>query len=287
MAKADAWMPLWIGDYLKDTSRLGLAEHGAYLKLLMDSWVNGPPADDDAELCRILGCQPLEWRKIRPKISRFFAVSGGLWRHGRLEAEKAGAVEASGKAASKARGAARARWDREKEADQPPASMPQAMLQAFPEAVPEHMHEQCPSPVTCSVPSEQGVTPDQRAWREGVALLTSSGRMQEPAARRFFGRLLKDNRLEPYRLLASITAAEVKGTQDPQAYLTAAAKRIGQGEGGKPVAVVATWDADVWRSALDGYRERAAWDTAVMGPTPDEPGCWAPASVLTDWRAAA
>lgn len=291
MAKADAWMPLWIGDYRRDTSRLTLAEHGAYLLLLMDSWTNGPPADDDAELCRILGCQPAEWRKIRQKIARFFTISGGVWHHKRVASEKAGAEERSGKAAAKARLAAEARWAREKGGEEPAGPMPQAMLQALPEAMPEDVLEQCPPPVTYSVPTEQasGETPDKRAWREAVALLTASGRMKEAAARSFFGKLLRDHKLAPYRLLPSITSADLKGTPDPQAYLRAAARRIATeaAPSGKPAPNVANWSADIWRAALEGYRQSGRWDAETMGPTPDEPGCWAPANVVEDWRAAA
>ena len=290
MAKADAWMPLWIGDYRRDTSRLTLAEHGAYLLLLMDSWTNGPPADDDAELCRILGCQPAEWRKTRQKIARFFTISGGVWHHKRVASEKAGAEERSGKAAAKARLAAEARWGREKGGKEPAEPMPQAMLQALPGAMPEDVLEQCPPPVTCSVPTEQASeTPDKRAWREAVTLLTLSGRMKESAARSFFGKLLRDHKLEPYSLLPTMTAADPKGTPDPQAYLTAAAKKLGTGNGlgDKTAANVAEWSPDVWRAALEGFKRSGRWDPATMGPTPDQLGCWAPARVLAEWRNAA
>lgn len=293
MAKVDAWMPLWIGDYQKDTTRLGLAEHGAYLKLLMDSWVNGPPADDDGELCRILGCLPVEWRKIRPKIAPFFRIIGGRWTHKRLEAEKAGAAERSGRAATKARQAAEARWHGSRHGEstppEPPKPMLGAMLGALPGAMLEDVLEQCPSPVTFSSPTEKASeTPDGRAWREGVSLLTANGRMAEPAARRFFGKLLSAHKLEAYRLAPSILKATNTGTQDPQGYLTAAAKALAlQGGEAKPLAVVSAWDDDVWRSALAGYRERGAWDVGSMGPTPDEQGCWAPPAVIDEWRAAA
>lgn len=132
-------------------------------------------------------------------------------------------------------------------------------------------------------------TPDKRAWREAVALLTASGRMKEAAARSFFGKLLRDHKLAPYRLLPSITSADLKGTPDPQAYLRAAARRIATEAvpSGKPAPNVANWSADIWRAALEGYRQSGRWDAETMGPTPDEPGCWAPANVVEDWRAAA
>lgn len=41
MTKSDVWMPIYCGDYLKDTSDLSLAEHGAYFKLMMAYWQKG------------------------------------------------------------------------------------------------------------------------------------------------------------------------------------------------------------------------------------------------------
>lgn len=288
MSRADAWMPLWIGDYLKDTSRLSLAEHGAYLKLLMDSWANGPPSDDDAELCRILGCLPSEWRKIRPKIVRFFAVVDGAWTHKRLEAERAGADERSGKAAFKAQQAAKARWDRVKAGGDGDQIAPSQMLQALPRAMPGDVHVQCPSPVTNNLPTEgRDDTPDAKAWREAVELLTAAGRMKAGPARSFFGKLLKDNSLLPHRLRPSILTASQSGTQDPQGYLTAAARRLGATSGATSAGPdVAKWSDDVWRAALANFEREAAWDVAVMGAKPGEPGCVAPLHLL-EQRAAA
>lgn len=87
--KPDVWFPLVVGDYLKDTSRLTTEQHGAYLLLLMDYWVKGPPADDDGELAAITGLDARRWRANRPKLVRYFRVEEGVWRHKRVDEELA------------------------------------------------------------------------------------------------------------------------------------------------------------------------------------------------------
>lgn len=86
-AKPDAWMPLFIGDYKKDTGRLTRDQHGGYLLLIMEYWSTGPLADDDAELGAIALASPREWKLLRPKLERFFTVADGQWRHKRIDEE--------------------------------------------------------------------------------------------------------------------------------------------------------------------------------------------------------
>jgi uncharacterized protein YdaU (DUF1376 family) len=82
------WMPLYIGDYLRDTTRLTVAEHGAYLLLIMDYWVNGPPPDDDRELARIARTPLPVWRRYyRGQLSKMFTCQGGRWLHKRVDRE--------------------------------------------------------------------------------------------------------------------------------------------------------------------------------------------------------
>jgi uncharacterized protein YdaU (DUF1376 family) len=89
MSKAPA-MPLFCGDYLKDTPDLSLEEHGAYLLLLMYTWANGckPLPDDDDRLARRLRVTRERWqKKLRPVLEPLFDLTDGTWRSHRLEKE--------------------------------------------------------------------------------------------------------------------------------------------------------------------------------------------------------
>lgn len=87
MSKPDTWMPLYIADYLADTTRLTTEQHGAYLLLIMDYWRNGPLPDDDAALAQVTRLQPAAWKKLRPAIARLFQIANGEWRHKRIDEE--------------------------------------------------------------------------------------------------------------------------------------------------------------------------------------------------------
>lgn len=88
-SKADIWMPLYIGDYLRDTTRLTTAQHGAYMLLIMDYWTNGGLPDDDEILQTITKTNKKEWEKIRPALIEKFDVIDGYWKHNRIEREMA------------------------------------------------------------------------------------------------------------------------------------------------------------------------------------------------------
>lgn len=88
MAKCDVWMPLYIGDYLSNTSRLTTEQHGAYMLLIMDYWVNGRIPDDDQSLANITRLPMDRWLGIKSAISKYFTISNGEWVQERIEAEK-------------------------------------------------------------------------------------------------------------------------------------------------------------------------------------------------------
>jgi uncharacterized protein YdaU (DUF1376 family) len=86
------WVPLYIDDYLRDTQRLTVEAHGAYLLLMLDYYGTGePPPDDDAVLARVARCDPEQWARIRPQLERHFQIGAGRWTHNRIEAEIAAA----------------------------------------------------------------------------------------------------------------------------------------------------------------------------------------------------
>ncbi len=87
--KPDTYMPLVVGDYLKDTMHLNATEHGAYLLLIMHYWCSGPPPDEDRQLAAICRTAIDAWPDVRRTIAKFFIISDGQWTHKRVEAELA------------------------------------------------------------------------------------------------------------------------------------------------------------------------------------------------------
>jgi uncharacterized protein YdaU (DUF1376 family) len=85
---SNAFMPLYVGDYLADTTMLTRDQHGAYLLLIMTYWRSrGPLPDNDEALAMATRSSLQEWKKIRPAIERFFQVAKGVWAHKRIDEE--------------------------------------------------------------------------------------------------------------------------------------------------------------------------------------------------------
>lgn len=82
------FMPLYIGDYLQDTSHLSTLEHGALLLLLMRMWsAGGTLPNDERMLAKCAKLTPANWAKVRDAILPVFQIDGDQLRQKRLTAE--------------------------------------------------------------------------------------------------------------------------------------------------------------------------------------------------------
>lgn len=274
--KADIWMPLWIGAYLADTMKLTTIQHGAYFLLLIAYWRERKPlADVDDELRSITKLERAEWRRVRPVLSAFFKVGGGVWWHKRVEAEIAAADTRSKKASAKAAKAAQARWDvASKQSDGDASgsvpSMPQALL--------EDMHEECPPPLHTPLPPGDSVpdgtdaaaasaaneppdskppkTPEDMAradlWRAAVAVLQEGGCKSEPVCRSFMGKLVKDYGLPA--VTDAVAAAASAQPADAREYLKATCQRMAGEHKAATAPPTLSPDIAKTRAYLDGQR---------------------------------
>lgn len=96
------YFELYPGDYLRDTSRLSLLEHGAYLRLLMAYYAEEEPLPADHTDLYTIACATSASDKaaVRKVADRYFPVGGdGLRRNARADEEIAKAgnrIEAAG-----------------------------------------------------------------------------------------------------------------------------------------------------------------------------------------------
>lgn len=116
-------MPLYHGDFLRDTMHLSTEERGAYLLLMMHYWQHGKIKNDQKTLKIIT---QISAKKLE-KVLQFFEQKDGYFMHSRMEKEKAKSTKLKEERTDKAKKAAEARW---KNNDAP--SMPQAMPEQCP-----------------------------------------------------------------------------------------------------------------------------------------------------------
>lgn len=201
MSVTKVWMPLYIADYLADTTRLTTEQHGAYMLLIMDYWRNGPLPDDDAALANITRLPQSVWKKHRSTLARMFQVESGEWRHKRIDAELKEAFENSLKYAERAKKAAAKRWSKQfiEESKLDASSNASSNASSIPSssALGELVDCTSPSP-NYSVPNGTGgkpprvTDPDEIIFGYGVPLLTAAGN-SDRASRSFLGGLRKNH----------------------------------------------------------------------------------------------
>lgn len=95
-------MPLYPGDYLKDTIGLSNAQHGAYLLSIMKYWCKGESLTS-SELREVCG------RDI-DRVAQFYVWENNRWHHKRVDDELKASRDRMEKSRLKASNAALARW---------------------------------------------------------------------------------------------------------------------------------------------------------------------------------
>jgi uncharacterized protein YdaU (DUF1376 family) len=88
MSNGTCWMPLYVGDYLRDTGHLSTAEHGGYLLALMHAWGHGGLLPrDETRLQRICKMDAKQWAASRDTLLEFFYLTEDGYRQKRVERE--------------------------------------------------------------------------------------------------------------------------------------------------------------------------------------------------------
>lgn len=110
----DTWMPLYVGDYLRDTQKLQAEQHGAYLLLIMAAWIDGGSVPADPEDLAAIARVPLDrWQShTAAKVLPFFRHDGDRYVHDRVLAELEAARTNVEKKSRAGKAGAAAKWQK-------------------------------------------------------------------------------------------------------------------------------------------------------------------------------
>lgn len=223
---AEAWMPLYVGDYLGDTQRLTTEQHGAYILLILDYWRNGPAPDEDSVLQSITKLDRAGWKRHRPALERLFRIVDGHWTHKRIEHEIENAKANQDRRSSKAQKAAQARWGNSSgDATGNAPSMPGALLDECPPPSPSpspsgDSSEANASGAAAPKPPADDLKPiDLKAaiFASGVPLLIGSGRT-DGAARSMLGKWRRD--FGDGAVMDALASAQAEAVSDAVPWIT-------------------------------------------------------------------
>jgi Uncharacterized protein conserved in bacteria len=207
-------LPLFVREYLVDTTTLTLEQSGAYLHLLMHAWAKGGALpDDERQLATMAKVSVKRWRAIWPAISHYWRAEGGALTNKRLSQELQYVTEVSEKRRAAGARGGRARSDKNQPVKESPAS---DLLK------PGSSTKTKTDTVAKATGGAAAVTDFNDAiWTNGVQYLVRHG-MPEKGARSLLGKLKSSHGDEA--VYAALAAANRAGSPDPAAYIVAALK---------------------------------------------------------------
>ncbi len=275
MRKPDTYMPVVIGDYLKDTMRLTTEQHGAFFLILLDYWTKGAPPDDDETLASIARLPLDRWQKARPVLAGFFRIEGGRWVNKRAEEELAAAKIKSQKAAD----SANKRWDGFSKSE------PDANAHAS--ASPEHMLETCSAPAPSPI-SKKNKNTDAgfEEWYAAYPIHVGRGKAIK-AYRIALGKTDHATLVAAAKRYAASPARKHEYTKHPTTWLNSECWLDDMAPAAPPPAPsLATHNGKTeadWERILSKYRSGGFWGT--WGNRPESDGPWdAPRALVLAWR---
>ncbi len=92
MNKPDMYMPLILGDFFKDTTRLDAEQQGMYLLLMIEFWLRGPIPNDPKVLQKICKISAHVFQKKSAEVLEIFSEENGRLVHPNLMRERARSI---------------------------------------------------------------------------------------------------------------------------------------------------------------------------------------------------
>jgi len=274
---APPFMPLYVGDYLADTTHLTVTEHGAYMLLLMSMWRNGGSLpNDDKSLARHARCTRGQWDRMRPVLIEFFEATDRTITQGRLAKELTKHTEAVRQQRERSSNGGKAKALKSLQTDLPPAPVRQCQ----PEPEPEKNIEANAS-LSSAPPAASPMTypePFEAAWK---AYPHVKGRSSKPKALGYWRRLSPATR----QALPSAVARYARDGREPKAECGAPAMQRWLADARfadwmpEAESSAGVWTDDRW-SAVVALNRDEGWWSDNLGPRPGEPGCRVPAHLI-------
>jgi uncharacterized protein YdaU (DUF1376 family) len=229
------YMPMWIADYLADTTHLDCRQHGAYFLLLCAYWQKqGPLPDNDRHLAAITKSTPHAWRAMRETLAEFFTVNDGIWVHKRVDAELKIARESIALAKNRGAVAANTRWKNRKaknavrennsqnSANSETENGYSSNAHALPEQCLTNAILDSDSVKTLAIasagpePGQDAPIVDDGPWDRGVAILAKTG-VRPRRARECLGRWVQQHGRDA--VTRALDRAESESPAEPIAFL--------------------------------------------------------------------
>ena len=250
---------------------MGLACHNLWYAAA-DRDGEGIPDDDDV-LARLAGVKKSVWKKIREKVLKSWKLSDGKWTHSLIisESERLKAASEYGKQGAKKR------WKKAENSD----SVDRVPIDT-PQGPPIRVEDSPPNALVLSSTSHSQVS---KGGKLPIDRLAKALRLD----------MAKLQRLPKFSTFPGLMAEWVEKGCDPDKDIWPTIERIAKGrsdiasprffeqailEARDTRLASQPSDRERWETRVASYRSHKFW-APQWGPPPDEPGCQAPADLLT------